>query len=121
MVSTPVFSSTMNFATVPLSLGSGQTMTLWAEKLTTNAEWIRVQHTFERHFVGLGEPRDMMLIWEKGPVFAQVRAIIALPDGSTLGLYPGFAAIKPDELPRVASLGGGYQDRFEELFDYPKR
>jgi hypothetical protein len=116
-----MFSSTMNFAFVPLSLGSGQTMAVWAEKLATNAEWIRVQHIFERHYVGLGAPLDMMLIWEKGQVFAQVRVIIALPDGSTLGLYPGFAAIKPDELPPVASLAAGHQDRFEEIFDYPRR
>jgi hypothetical protein len=92
-------------------------MTLWADKIVTNTEWARVQDVFERHFHGLDSPRDMMLIWVEAPVFVKVRVIVALPDGSTLGLYPGFAEIGPDALPKVACLAAGHQDRFKELFE----
>ena len=96
-------------------------MTIWAEKVVDNSEWGRVHDKFERHFMALGAPTDMMLIWVPGPADQEhLRLIMALPDGATLDLYPGFAKIEPEALPKVASLVEGHPISFEELFEYPK-
>jgi hypothetical protein len=97
-------------------------MTLWAEKKgVSNAEWGRVQELFEKHFMTLKGPRDMMLICESTPGARPVRLIVALPDGTPLSLYEGFVEIDADRLPRAASLLVGHQDRFQEQFEFPKR
>jgi len=53
-------------------------MTHWAEKIVSNTEWALVQDAFEKQFVALGSPRDMMLIAVEGQADA-TRLIIGLP------------------------------------------
>jgi hypothetical protein len=98
-------------------------MTLWAEKRdVSNAEWGRVQQLFEKHFMAAKGLREMMLICEEGrPGSDKVRLIVALPDGTPVALYDGFAEIDADQVPRAATLLVGYPERFGEQFAYPTR
>ncbi|MGD0533517.1 MAG: hypothetical protein ABSA62_14970 [Methyloceanibacter sp.] len=53
-------------------------MTIWAEKICSIDEWTRVQTLFEKHFMTLAGPRDMMLICVEGPPGSAWARLIAI-------------------------------------------
>lgn len=93
-------------------------MTVWAQKSFQLAEWAPVQDLFERQFMSLRGPRDMMMISIKHDDYRMDTIVIALPDKAYLALYPGFEPLPIERLPKVASLLVGIQDSFEEKFQF---
>lgn len=93
-------------------------MTIWAQKSFRLAEWAPVQDLFERQFMSLRGPRDMMMVCVEHDDYRMNTIIIALPDKAHLALYPGFEPLGPERLPKTASLLVGMQDRFEEQFQF---
>jgi hypothetical protein len=92
---------------------------IWVRRIIIPAEWNEVQDQFERLFVKLGCPGQMMLVASPGagpPMF-----FASLPNLALLHALAGFEQIEDSELPTEASLLVGHNHAFEKRFRYPKR
>jgi hypothetical protein len=92
---------------------------IWVRRIIIPAEWNEVQDQFERLFVKLGCPSQMMLVATSGldpPIF-----FASLPNPGLLHALAGFEQIEDSELPSEASLLVGHPNAFGKRFTYPKR
>ena len=94
-------------------------MTVWAQRTFAKGEWAPVQDLFEKHFMALRGPKEMMMViandeWNKDQLF------VALPDKALLRMYEGFEEIGTGELPKVATLLVGLVTSFEARFKYKR-
>jgi hypothetical protein len=88
---------------------------IWAKRTFTRSDWIPVQDQFEKQFLTLNAPRDMMLVVMDNDDVRQT-LYIGLPNDELLGTFEGFNIVNESELPREARLLVGNQSAFEEQF-----
>jgi hypothetical protein len=90
---------------------------IWAAKTYTRGDWIPVQDLFERQFLALNGPHDMMLVMADNDDGSQT-LYLGLPKGALIRTFEGFEFMSESELPRAASLLVGDQSAFEKWFSF---
>jgi hypothetical protein len=97
----------------------GKRMTkTWIEKTVKIDEWVRVQDRFEKHFMALRAPNDMMLVSVDEFGTGNTKLIAGLQDDTLLRLYPGFRPMSEGALPKKATLLVRHNAAFEKHFEY---
>jgi hypothetical protein len=93
-------------------------MTIWAERTFPKGGWFGVQDQFEKLFIALRAPENMMLICVEGEHCKGQKLIIALPDEQYLAAFAGFKQISAERLPARASLICGISHEFQQRFGF---
>jgi hypothetical protein len=91
---------------------------IWACRIIDPTEWNEVQDQFERLFMKLGCPDQMMLVAISR--LGSTMLFASLSNAILLNALPGFEQISDGELPSEASLLVGHPRAFEKHFWYPK-
>ncbi|MGF1619373.1 MAG: hypothetical protein ACFCUR_02025 [Rhodomicrobiaceae bacterium] len=91
-------------------------MTIWAEKDFSTGQWFKVQDQFEKLFLALRAPADMMLICIEGDGAKGQKLIMSLPDKQSLAAFAEFKPISEESLPKQASLICGISHEFQKRF-----
>jgi hypothetical protein len=99
-----------------MQVQSMKTVMIWAQKILPYREYSELQALFDKNFLTLKGPSDMMLVTVDDLRSKTSRVIMCLPDQGLLTQYEGFTKIAGSELPYTATLLVGHQDRFRELF-----
>src|SRR5690606_30616517 len=94
------------------------TMTIWAESDFPAGQWLKVQDQFERLFIALRAPADMMLVCVDREDFKGQKLIMSLPDEQSLAAFAGFKLISEKSLPNRASLICGISHEFQKRFGF---
>lgn len=93
-------------------------MTIWAHKTFPTGEWFATQALFEKQFMALHGPADMLLVHVDGEDRKTDRIIVGLPNKVLLPMYDGFEEVPAAHLPKSATLLVGHVPSFEERFQY---
>jgi len=72
---------------------------IWAAKTYNQGNWAPVQDLFEKQFLALNGPRDMMLVMADNEDGSQT-LYLGLPKGALLRTFEGFKVVSESELPR---------------------
>ena len=92
---------------------------VWIRRRYSEKTWATTPlfDQFERHFMMLGGPKEMLMVEEQhAPLDSTIW--IRLPGGAHAAAYSGFEEPSSQSLPKLAILLIGHNAEFEKQFEY---